>query len=473
MPPQFPRSGVADVFWPALPVGPAALALSLQYQLRQSERWDPAALEAHQFRQLEHLLAHAHRVMPFWRHRLTQAGIRPGETLSPETWSRIPILRRTEAQDAGSALICRSIPPSHGAQYQSATSGSTGSPLPLVKTEIHMVFWRAFLLRDLLWHQLDLRARWAALRRDPWGDAGPDQSLQSATKGPRRYPDLGADLTSISPTGPLTVFEIRAPAADQAAWLLKEEPDYLSAFPSSIVQIAQRFRDLGTRPKRLRAVRTASEAVTPAHRALIRETLGTEIQDAYSAEEIGYMALQCPNPANPDDPDFHIMAEGVKLEILDADDKPCPPGVIGRVVVTPLHNFAMPLIRYELGDYAEFSAPCPCGRGLPTLRAIRGRLRHGLIMPDGSSRAAYFGISFNRIPAIRQFQAAQITRDTIELRLVTRRPLTPDEEAALSAIIRNDTHPSFQIRFAYVESITRQPSGKYEEFRCELAEPPS
>ena len=163
------------------------------------------------------------------------------------------------------------------------------------------------------------------------------------------------------------------------------------------------------------------------------------------------------------------MSEGVKLEILDADDKPCPPGSIGRVIVTPLHNFAMPLIRYELGDYAEFSSPCPCGRGLPTLRAIRGRLRHGLIMPDGSSRAAYFGISFNRIPAIRQFQAAQVARDIIELRLVTRRPLTDAEEAELSAVVRNDTHPSFQVRFVYVDTIPRQPSGKYEEFRCELA----
>ena len=122
------------------------------------------------------------------------------------------------------------------------------------------------------------------------------------------------------------------------------------------------------------------------------------------------------------------MAESVKLEVLDADGAPCPPGAVGRVVVTSLHNFAMPLLRYELGDYAEMGSPCSCGRGLPVLNGIRGRLRHGMIMPDGGRRATYFGISFYKVAAIRQYQAAQTARDTIELRLVVRRPLTTDEE---------------------------------------------
>ena len=469
MPPHLPRSGVGGVIFPALPTGPAALALAVQYQLRQSERWAAETLAAQQFRQLERLLAHADRTMPFWRDRLRAAGIQPGEKITPENWARIPILTRARAQEAGDALRCRSIPSAHGDLFDGATSGSTGIPLTLFKTQAHLVLWRAFLLRDLLWHGVDLRGKWAALRRDPWGDAGPDQAVAAAKQGPRRFPDLGPEITDLFPTGPISIFEIRRPAQEQAAWLLREEPNYLSTFPSNLTGLAQRFRDLGTRPKRLRAIRTAGETVTPDLRALVAETLDVPILDVYSAEEIGYIALQCPNPANPADPDFHVMAEGVKLEILDDADQPCPPGQIGRVVVTPLHNFAMPLLRYELGDYAEFGPPCPCGRGLPTLRAIRGRLRHGLHMPDGTRRAPYFGISFFRIAAIRQYQAAQTAPDTIELRLVTRRPLTAAEEAELSALVRNDLDPSFQVRFVYVDEIPRLPSGKYEEFRCELA----
>ena len=85
------------------------------------------------------------------------------------------------------------------------------------------------------------------------------------------------------------------------------------------------------------------------------------------------------------------MAESVLVEILNDDGTPCAPGEIGRVVVTALQNFATPLIRYEVGDYAEASAPCPCGRGLPVIRRIMGRVRNLLVLPDGKKIWPAFG----------------------------------------------------------------------------------
>jgi phenylacetate-CoA ligase len=128
----------------------------------------------------------------------------------------------------------------------------------------------------------------------------------------------------------------------------------------------------------------------------------------------------------------------------------------------------MPLLRYELGDYAEMGSPCPCGRGLPVLNRILGRIRHGVIMPDGESRSARFSMSFYKIAAIRQYQAVQTARDTIEIRLVARRNLTPAEEAQITRLVQTDLDPSFKVRFVYVDAIPRLPSGKYEEFRCEM-----
>ena len=457
-----------DIVWPALLTGARARALALQFQLRQTERWPAAKLAAWQFRQLENVVAHCHRTMPFWRARLDAAGVQPGVPLTGESWARIPVLRRAEAQAAGAALRCLSVPPAHGAMTRKFTSGSTGTPLELVKTSLHMDFWHGFLLRELLWHGVNLRGKWAALRRDPWEDAGPDQALDAARGGPRRFPDLGSPFAELFATGPISIFEIRRPAAEQAAWLLDEDPEVLTSFPSNLVALAQYFRDTGARLPRLRVVRTASEAVTPDLRELVRDVFGAEIKDAYSAEEIGYLALQCPQ-RNDEETVLHVMDEGVKLEVLDDADRPCAPGQVGRVVVTPLHNFAMPLLRYELGDFAELGPPCPCGRGLAVLRGIRGRLRHGLRLPDGTTRAPYFGIFFYRVAAIRQYQAAQVAPDMIELRLVVRRPLTEEEEASLARLVRNDLGGQFRVRFAYVDAIPHLPSGKYEEFRCELA----
>ena len=77
----------------------------------------------------------------------------------------------------------------------------------------------------------------------------------------------------------------------------------------------------------------------------------------YRTQETGYIALQCPDSEN-----YRIQSECALVEILDAEGVPCQAGEIGRVVVTPLRNFATPFLRYDIGNYAEEGAPCPCCR---------------------------------------------------------------------------------------------------------------
>jgi phenylacetate-CoA ligase len=138
------------------------------------------------------------------------------------------------------------------------------------------------------------------------------------------------------------------------------------------------------------------------------------------------------------------------------------------VIATPLHNFAMPLIRYEIGDFAEVGQPCICGRGLPVLTRIIGRYRHRIILPDGSSRVTLFGAQeLYRIPAIRQYQAVQTARDTIEMHLVMRRPLTTGEDRVLTGLVHANL-PEFKVPIVYVEALPRMPSGKFQDFRSEI-----
>ena len=347
-----PRSAAHDIVWPAVTEGPTAKLLALQYQLRQSERWSPEALRAHQFMQLRQLVAHAARTMPFWRQRLRDADIDPGVPLTPAIWSRIPVLTRPEAQDAGARLHCLSIPPAHGERMTTATSGSTGRPLAVVKTDLHRLMWQSFLLRDVLWNKLDFRAKNASIRTLRNAVLRPGEGL--------RAPGWGRPFDTVFATGPSVAFEIRRPVAEQAAWLLREDPAYLLTFASNLPLLAQHFRDRAQRPRRLRILFSFAEIVTQDMRALCQDVFGVPIVDCYSSEETGYMALQCPDYP----PALHVMAEGVYLEVLDAAGRPCAPGEVGRVVVTPLHNFAMPLLRYEIGDFAECGAPCACGRGL-------------------------------------------------------------------------------------------------------------
>ena len=103
-------------------------------------------------------------------------------------------------------------------------------------------------------------------------------------------------------------------------------------------------------------------------RELCRSAFGAEIADTYGAQEAGHIAAQC-----PDCGDYHLSADASVIEILRDDGSPAAAGETGRVIVTPLHNYAMPLVRYELGDYAEVGTSAPaCERTLPTLRRNSG-----------------------------------------------------------------------------------------------------
>src|SRR3546814_16158281 len=106
----------------------------------------------------------------------------------------------------------------------------------------------------------------------------------------------------------------------------------------------------------------------------------------YSSQECGYFALQAPGHDH-----YLVQAEVVLLEVLRADGSPCEPGETGRVVVTPLTNYAMPLLRYEIGDFATVGAASPCGRGLPVLDRILGRVRNMLVPPDRQRHWTAFG----------------------------------------------------------------------------------
>ena len=178
------------------------------------------------------------------------------------------------------------------------------------------------------------------------------------------------------------------------------------------------------------------------------------------------IADQCPEHEH-----YHVQAETVLVEVVDASGRPCTPGEVGRVLVTPLFNYAMPLLRYELGDYAEVGPRCACRRGLPVLTRILGRERNALLVaPTGERYWPTFGSrQFAEIAPVIQHQFAQKDVDWIEARLVTERRLTPEEEARLRAHILGRLPGSFRITFAYPGDIPRNAGGKFENFVSEIA----
>jgi phenylacetate-CoA ligase len=441
-PPGAPRPPSAD---------PRAAPLAaLVAQLGQSEWRSPDEIAAGQRRQLVALAAHCALHSPQFRARLDAAGLEPRALVEPECFAQLAPMGRREVQ-AWDRLHCREVPARHMPLGEASTSGSTGEPVRVVRTAVNQLDWLAMTMRDHLWHGRDFGGRLAAIRAN--------------VSAPTERRDWGLPVSLLFQSGPSLSLPITMDAAELVQALAGFRPTNLIAYPSTLLAIIACLERDGVRLSALKELRTVGETLPASTREAARRVMGLPIADTYSSQEIGYIALQCPASGL-----YHVMAETLIVEVLDPAGAACGDGEVGRVVVTDLHNFATPLIRYDIGDYAEVAGPCPCGRGLPTLRRILGRERNFVRMPDGRRHWPLVGFAgFREIAPVVQYQLIQLAAETVEARLVVERPLSAPEETALAAHIQAALGHPFEMRFRYFEDrLPTGPSGKFEEFVCRV-----
>ena len=451
------NSVIPGVDFPALPNARGCQLLALQFQLERSQWFLPERIAAEQARLAYRLYRFALENIPFYRERYGDKGLSADTLRSPDDWRRLPLLRRADVQSNLDRLQCK--PKDHGELSTSATTGSSGSPVIVVGTAVSRILWHALTLRHHLWHQRDFSGKMATIR-----------TLQGRTdSNEQRQDNWGGATIDLINTGPMVALDVRASIDEQADWLVREDPDYLLTYPSIAAALMEHMERAGLKLSRLRELSTFGELLEPRVRSACQRVWDVPLIDGYSSQEVGYIAIQCPETEQ-----YHIQAESLLVEVIDDEGNWCQPGEIGRVLVTTLHNFAMPLIRYEIGDYAEVGEPCPCGRGLPVLRRIVGRQRNMVVLPDG--RVVWPCINEQLLRAsgledsspIRQFQIVQTEPDAVELCLVADRHFRPDEESLISYVIGDAFGWPMRVQLKYVESIERGPGGKYEDYRCAI-----
>ena len=447
---QVPMTAVSSLQWPAFLRPEQAFVQSLLFQMEHSQWWSPDELLRQQLRQVALVVQHAARTVPFHETRLAQFANIPPNDFTLGRLREIPILTRADVQEHSDALRTREVPANHGKTFEISTSGSTGRPIRVLGTSITSTIFRTLGIRYHLWHRREFDQPNMSIRLVS-GDRPKKRVLNGWAPGFSR--------------GTAIAYCATLPLPELYEGLSEHEPVYLQSYPSVLRGLIEQSIADGSKPARLREVRTFGGVVEPELRDLCDHAWGVPIVDNYSAMEIGIIALQCPDTLN-----LHVQSESVLVEVLRDDDSPCESGEVGRVIVTVLHNFATPLIRYELGDYAEVGEPCSCGRGLPTLKRIVGRQMHLFTLPDGRRVVPYVASGeFRALGPIRQFQIIQKTLEDVEVVFAASRTVTDNEEAALLAHLRKHLHADFDYRFRYVDEIPRGKTGKFEMLRSELS----
>jgi phenylacetate-CoA ligase len=446
------RSQIEGITWPAIPDPVAANLLVQLTQLDDSQWWSPEQLTRMQHEQFAHLALHAHQQSPFFRERFDQAGLRPDRKWTADAFASIPLLTRAELMQQAWHIHSRAIPEKHGAVNAVQTSGSTGQTVTVMKTEVTQLFWLALAMREHLWHERDFSATLAIIKAMT---PTMDDPILAAKMG------WGHPATLLFETGPSYSQPLAMVVAQQIAWLASIDPKYLLTYPSNLSALLDRYENGDALPASLRQVRTVGETLHDGLRERCKRLGDIDIVDMYSSQEVGLIALQCPVSGLD-----HIQSESLIVEVLDDEGRPCQPGQVGRVVITDLHNFATPLIRYEIRDYAEVGPICPCGRGLPTLSRIMGRRRNMVTLPDGSKHWPLVGAyRFREVADIKQYQAIQHSLSDVEIRLVVDAPLTSAHESRLTSLIHHALGHTFPLRFSYFkEELPKTKGGKFEEF---------
>jgi len=424
------------------------LVMQVQYEI--SQWWGQTRILAYQLAQLRNVIAHAAKTTPFYKDRLEAVLAKSTKGLSLSDFQQIPVLTRDEFQKAGDSINSTAVPVSHGATHRISTSGSTGQPLVLKGTEVTRMYNSAKNFRAHLWHRRDFSRKSLAFRTLKQGQ--PDI----------RLPAWGPVLIA----GPSITVNMAQPASTLLEILKAEDPAYLLIHPSVLKELLYLSREQGYQPANLKEVCTLGEILYPELRERCQHQWKVRVTDNYSCEEFGSLALQC-----PEFPHFHVQSESVLVEVLRPDNTPCEPGEVGKTVISSLHNFATPILRYENGDMAEVGEPCACGRGLLVLKRIIGRVRNTAILPDGERLMPNLstGPLLNDLP-IKHFQLVQKTTELIEARLVVGRPLTTAEEIALADYFNKGWRHEFNFAFVYLDEIKRGANGKYEVFLCEVTQ---
>ena len=405
---------------------------------------------------LQVLVEHTGEQNAFYRTRLRAAGWRPGQALSPEVWANIEPLQRTELQERGHELLCPNLPDDCGDTAWVSSSGSTGRPIRVMGTRQQAGLWQAITVREHIEQQRDLTGRLAVIKVTQNDQGQPPEGTNS--------PDWGAPINGLYRTGPSAVLSIDADTDTQARWLNSYNPHYLLTYPSNLDALIECVSAGSLSLPALHQARTFGELVEADLRERCSQHLGVDLIDVYSSAEVGYIAIQVPGAAH-----YRCRNESVLIELLNDKGTPCQPGEIGRVVVTALYSFAMPLLRYEIGDHAIGLDSDLFGGAPQHLQHIIGRTRNLLRLPDGSKRWPRLGLRrMTDIAPLRQVQTIQSALHRLDLKVVCAVPLSTVQRDELVAHLKRRFSSIEEVNIEEVESIARAPGHKFEEFRCTI-----
>lgn len=350
----------------------------------------------HQNKHLCKIIKHAYETVPLYRKKFDAAGVKPENIQTAHDLAKLPCITKNEIRQNPKDSISTKY--SMDKLRMLSTSGSTGHPLKIYITKKEDAYRKA----------KHLRANFNCGHKpfDKW----------LTVTSPSHFSEVSGFQRTLRLYSPKFV-SVFWDAKKQLSAINNYRPYVLDGYSSSLAILAREIKKTGDLRQAPQIIFGGAELCDESSRKVIEESFRAPFYDQYATIEFERMAWQCPAKDG-----YHIDADSMILQFIDSNGEEVSAGESGQIVCTSLFNYAMPLIRYVVGDYGTYSdEKCSCGRTLPLLSKIEGRSDALLSLPDGrilSPRT--ITITMGRFPLnkfIEQFKVIQKQKDVLEIQL--------------------------------------------------------
>lgn len=420
-------------------------ALRYYHQLRRTQWLRPDEIRELQDLRLRALIKYAYRHVQYYRDLLDRAGIKPDEIQHVDDLQRLPVLTK---DDIRGNLYFDLMSDAHDkrAMLPITTSGSTGEPLTLYADKTQLEMRWATTLRNI---------DWTGYR---FGDR--QVRLWHSTLGMSRVQVMKERLDAwLTRRKFFSVFELSEENISRYIdFLRRRRPVLIDGYAEAFNLIANYLRQHhvdGVRPK---GIISSAQTLSEDTREVIEQAFHAKVFDKYGSREFSGIAHECEAHRG-----HHVNAESYIVEIV-RDGRPARPGEVGEVLVTDLTNLSVPLIRYALGDLATATdASCPCGRGLPLIGPVQGRVQSIIIGTNGCFLPGSFfpHVLKDYGHIFRQFQVVQERLGAIDFNVVKGPRFSDAALQEMLALFRRYLGEDMVIDVHFVDRIALVRTGKH------------
>lgn len=419
-------------------------------ELKKIQFFDYDDVKELQRKKLSSLLLHATKI-PYYRNSLNSLGITYNDIKNDnpsDILGKLPILSKSLLKDNYDNLSA--------SDYQKRgfsvnyTGGSTGVPTKFMQDHNYKEHSQAYKSLAYSWRGIDsfddIFYIWGAARDMNSGLAG---SVKNFLRN-RYY------FNCFSLTKKNILFCIQK--------LNAKKPSLIVSYADAIYEIARYANEHNLFVEPQQAIHTGAGNLYDFMKEEIEKCFQCKVFNHYGARDAGSIASECVGQSG-----LHLMELHQYVEILDEDNRPVLDGNEGKIIITTLDNYSMPLIRYEIGDRG-IKMPyekCSCGRTFSKLESVTGRSEDRVITPDGQYIDSNFfvhfiGVECNQTGDVKKFQVVQKKINEIEINIVPMKGFIDDAiKENIKTKLLDRIGNSISLSINTVQNIPKTQTGKY------------